>query len=135
MLVWKQFNQESEAAGMTIGERVLMLIHEKGMTQKLFSEMTGIPQSTLSSWKGKKQNPGMDKLQVICDVLKVDPYYLISGTKMNENVNTDYITVYRGNGDEYELLIEYRKLSSEDQKRVGGYIQALAELKKGEKRS
>lgn len=112
---------------MTIGERVLMLIHEKGMTQKMFSEMTGIPQSTMSSWKGKKHNPGMDKLQVICDVLKVDPYYLISGTKMNENVNTDYITVYRGNGDEYELLIEYRKLSSEDQKHIGGYVKALAE--------
>ena len=64
---------------------------------------------------------------------------MLSGSVLSdfrdENVNTDYITVYRCNGYEYELLIEYRKLSSEDQKRVGGYIQALAELKKGEKMS
>lgn len=76
---------------MTIGERILELIHERGMTQKAFSEITGIPQSTMSSWKGKKQNPGMDKLQVICDTLKVDPYYLIAGTRIKESVNTDYI--------------------------------------------
>ena len=40
---------------MTIGERVLQLTHERGMTQKEFSEKTGIPQSTLSSWKGKNR--------------------------------------------------------------------------------
>ena len=112
---------------MTIGEKVLELIHERGMTQKAFSEQTGIPQSTISSWKGKKQNPGMDKLQVICDALKVDPYYLISGTKMNETVNTDNIVVYRDNPEEYELLFEFRKLSQNNRKRLMGYAKALQE--------
>lgn len=113
---------------MTIGERILELVHEKGMTQKEFSELTGIPQSTLSSWRGKKQNPGLDKLQVICDVLKVDPYYLISGTKMNESVNTEYISVYRDNREEYELLIEFRKMSVDNRKRIAGYAKALLEI-------
>ena len=80
---------------MTIGERVLDLVHEKGMTQKEFSDRTGIPQSTMSSWKGKRQNPSIDKLKVICDVLNVDPYYLISGTESNENLNNDYVLVYK----------------------------------------
>lgn len=113
---------------MTIGERILELIHEKGMTQKAFSEKTGIPQSTMSSWKGKKQNPGMDKLQVICDVLNVDPYYLISGTKMNTRINTDFLVVYRDNDEEYELLIEFRKLGEDNRKRVAGYLKALLEM-------
>ncbi len=109
---------------MTIGERVLELIHEKGMTQKEFSEKTGIPQSTMSSWKGKRQNPSMDKLKVICDTLRVDPYFLISGTESNENLKVDYLTVYR-NEDEFDLLIEYRKLDKNRKARLMGYLQAL----------
>ena len=36
---------------MTIGERVLKLIREKGMTQKEFSLLTGIPQSKANVYK------------------------------------------------------------------------------------
>ena len=112
---------------MTIGERILELVHERDMSQKEFSDRTGIPQSTMSSWKGKKQNPSLDKLQVICDVLKVDPYYLISGTERNESLNCDYLTVYR-NDEEYELMIEYRKLDRDSRNRLMGYLKALTDL-------
>lgn len=111
---------------MTVGERVIGLVREQGMTQKEFSERTGIPQSTMSSWKGKKQNPSIDKLKVICDVLRVDPYYLISGTKSNETLNNDYVTVYKKD-EEYELLIEYSKLDRDKKNRLLGYIEALQE--------
>lgn len=113
---------------MTIGERVLALVHDKGMTQKEFSEKTGIPQSTMSSWKGKKQNPAIDKLKVICDVLEVDPYYILSGSEGNEKLKSDYLTVYK-NDEEYEVLIEYRKLNQDGRNRMAGYLQALLELK------
>ena len=115
---------------MTIGERVLELVHEKGMTQKEFSDRTGIPQSTMSSWKGKKQNPSIDKLKVICDVLRVDPYYLISGTESNETLNNDYEIVYKNN-EEYDFLIEYRKLDRNKRNRLLGYMAALSEKSKG----
>ena len=111
---------------MTVGERVIGLVREQGMTQKEFSERTGIPQSTMSSWKGKKQNPSIDKLKVICDVLRVDQYYLISGTKSNETLNNDYVTVYKKD-EEYELLIEYSKLDRDKKNRLLGYIEALQE--------
>ena len=111
---------------MTIGERVIGLVRERGMTQKDFSERTGIPQSTMSSWKGKKQNPSIDKLKVICDVLKVDPYYLIAGTESNETLNNDYVTVYKKE-EEYKLLIDYRKLDRDRKNRLLGYIAALQE--------
>ena len=114
---------------MTIGERVLELIHEKGMTQKAFSELTGIPQSTMSSWKVKNQNPSIDKLKVICDTLEVDPYYLISGTQGNETLNDDYLTVYRRD-EEYDLLIEFRKLDRDSRNRLRGYAAALKDAEK-----
>ena len=111
---------------MTIGERVLELVHDRGMTQKEFSEKTGIPQSTMSSWKGKKQNPSIDKLKVICDTLGVDPYYLISGSEGNESLNNDYVTVYRMD-EEYEFLVEYRKMDRRSRDRLLGYVHALNE--------
>ena len=113
---------------MTIGERVLELVQERGMTQKEFSERTGIPQSTMSSWRGKKQNPAMDKLKVICDVLGVDPYFLVSGTKENEKLNSDYLTVYRAD-EEYKLMIEFRKLDRDRRNRLMGYLHALVDEK------
>ena len=109
---------------MTIGERVLDLVHQKNMTQKDFSVKTGIPQSTMSSWKGKKQNPSLDKLKVICDTLQVDPYYLISGTESNESLNNEYLRVYRDD-EGYELLVEYQKLDRDSKNRLAGYLSAL----------
>ena len=113
---------------MTIGERVIELVRDQGMTQKEFSDRTGIPQSTMSSWKGKKQNPSLDKLKVICDVLRVDPYYLIAGTESNESLHNDYITVDKMD-EEYGLLIEYRKLDRDGKNRILGYIAALSDRK------
>ena len=129
MLIFdKQNNSTKGKCQMTIGERVIELVRERGMTQKEFSERTGIPQSTMSSWKGKKQNPSIDKLKVICDVLKVDPYYLMAGTESNEALNNDYVTVYKKE-EEYKLLIEFRKLDRDRKNRLLGYIEALQEKK------
>lgn len=114
---------------MTIGERILNLIKEKGMTQKEFSELTGIPQSTMSSWKTRKQNPGMDRLQIICDTLDVDPFYLISGTENANRKTVDYILIDQ-EGQEYELISEYRELDYGQKNRLLGYLQALKSEKK-----
>ena len=111
---------------MTIGERVLFLIHESGMTQKEFSKKTGIPESTMSSWKGKKQNPSIDKLQIICDTLNVDPYFVISGTVVNKSLKNDYVIVYRKD-EEYDVLMEYRNLDRDCRNRLTGYMSALKE--------
>ena len=112
---------------MLIRDRIFNKLEELKMTQKEFSDKTGIHQSTLSSWKGKKQNPSMDKLKVICDVLKVDPYYIISGAESNEMVKDDYIAVYRGE-EEYNLMIEYQKLNKDNRSRLMGYLRALQDM-------
>ena len=38
---------------MTISEKIFQLLEEKGMSQKEFSERTGIAQSSISDWKRK----------------------------------------------------------------------------------
>ena len=47
---------------MKINDRIFDLIKEKGITQKEFSARTGIPQSTISDWKGKDLNPSAGKI-------------------------------------------------------------------------
>ena len=114
---------------MTIGERVLDLIHERGMTQKEFSIKTGIPQRTMSNWKGKGTSPAIDKMKVICETLEVDPYFLISAAEKNSSFNQDYITVYRKD-EEFSILVEYRKLNRRNRDRLKGYVDALMEAQR-----
>ena len=64
---------------MTISERIFEKLAQMGMTQKQFSESTGILQSTISEWKKKKTNPTSEKIMVICKVLDVTPEWLLSG--------------------------------------------------------
>ena len=47
---------------MTISERLFKRMKAIGMSQKTFSEKTGIAQSTISEWKKKKTNPTSEKI-------------------------------------------------------------------------
>ena len=64
---------------MVISDRVFELLKVKGMSQKEFSERTGIPQSTISDWKRKNVNPASDKIMIICEVLEISPSALLAG--------------------------------------------------------
>ncbi len=43
---------------MTISERIFELLELSGMSQKNFSDATGIPQRTISDWRKKNTNSG-----------------------------------------------------------------------------
>lgn len=112
---------------MIISERIFEMLKERGMSQKEFSEQTGISQSTISDWKRKKTNPASDKIMLICDVLEITPYDLLSGAEEKSKYKQlDYIIVDK-NSDDYLLLENYRKFSKNKKNRLLGYMQALAE--------
>ena len=115
---------------MTIGERILLLLRERGMTQKEFSVKTGIPQSTSSEWRSKRLNLAADKIMIICEALDVDPVYLISGTKnVSRYEKTKSLVIYN-DSDEYQMLLKYRNLCEDNKKRLQGYALALEDLQK-----
>ena len=64
---------------MIISERIFDKLRRISMTQKEFSDRTGIKQNTISEWKKRKTNPSSDKIMSICEVLKVTPEWLLSG--------------------------------------------------------
>lgn len=115
---------------VTISERIFELLNEHGMTQKEFSEATGIPQSTISDWRKKNTNPASDKIMIICYVLQVTPTYLLSGVEPDggRSREVEYLVIDKNSRDGI-LLEYYHDLATGEQERLLGYAQAMFEMK------
>jgi transcriptional regulator with XRE-family HTH domain len=111
---------------MIISERIFKILKEKQISQKTFSQETGIAQSTISDWKRKKTNPASDKIMLICSVLGVTPYELLSGTNTSVKKESDFIMVPKDSQD-YDLIEQFRGLDNKEQGKLLGYLQALKE--------
>lgn len=109
---------------MIISERIFQILQEREISQKVFSERTGIAQSTISDWKRKKTNPAADKILVICEVLGVTPYQLLSGVEDEGKYAMDYLIVEKG-AEDYILLEGYHSLGKSERGRLLGYLEAL----------
>ena len=110
----------------TISDRIFELLKEKGMSQKEFSARTGIAESSISDWKKKRTNPVSDKILIICEVLEVTPYDLLSGAEHTGNRSRANDTYVISKGTDIGVLVEsYQQLSTEQQKRLMGYLDAI----------
>ena len=117
---------------MTISEKIFQLLEEKGMSQKEFSERTGIAQSSISDWKRKKTNPVAEKILIICEQLDVTPYELLSGTDgENKRSNPSDTLIIRKDSDLGRLVVDYLAMDQTMQGRLQGYMQALKEINEG----
>lgn len=108
-----------------ISEKIFELILRNGVTQKEFSEETGISQSTISDWKRKGTNPSADKILKICEVLKVTPYELLGENETEQNAGNPEMSA--GNETEKIILEGFRNLSDRKKERILGYLAALQE--------
>ena len=113
---------------MIISERIFQLLKEKEISQKTFSERTGIAQSTISDWKRKKTNPAADKILIICEVLDITPDELLSGAECMGDRQMGYVRIGRET-EEYVLVEQYRSLNISDRGRLMGYLQAMRDKK------
>lgn len=112
---------------MLISERIFDILKEKRITQKEFSEKTGISQSTISDWKRKKTNPSADKIMPICDALGVSVYELLQDERGSSKMCDQWMIT--GDSEERLLLEGYHSLDRQDRARMLGYMAALRELR------
>jgi len=114
---------------MTIRDRIFEKLDELNMTQKEFSERTGIPQTTVSDWRKKRTNPTAEKILVICKVLNVTPEWLLSGveTRGTRSNPADWLVV-DSKTDAGILLSAFNSFDASTQARLLGYAQALQAL-------
>ena len=114
---------------MTISEKIFRILDEEKMSQKEFSARTGIPQSTISDWRKKNTNPSSDKILIICEVLGVTPYELLSGVREEGTRSNALRYQIIVEGTEESLLLEmYDNLARDQKNRLFGYLQAMREL-------
>ena len=118
-----------EEQEMTISDKIFELIRERGMSQKEFSEATGIAQSSISDWKRKKTNPVSEKILIICEVLEVTPYELLSGTEGEGKRSTpsDFMVIDK-NTEIGQFVVDVQKLEPKSRERLMGYFNALKEM-------
>lgn len=115
----------------TISGRIFELLRERKMSQKEFARKTGIAESTISDWKKKQTNPVSDKILIICEVLGVTPYELLSGAGHTGERSRESTTYVIDKDTELGVLVEsYQKLDGNMQKKLLGYMEALRELQK-----
>jgi len=116
---------------MTVSQRIFTILDEKKMTQKEFSEKTGIPQSTISDWRKKNTNPASDKILIICETLGVTPYELLSGVQEEGTRSTGMKRwVISDDSEEGEMLQLYNQLDQNRRLRLMGYLEALIHMGK-----
>ena len=121
---WRNENMQ------TISDRIFELLKERNMSQKEFAQKTGIAESTISDWKKKKTNPVSDKILIICEVLGVSPYDLLSGAEHRGVRSRENMTYVIDKGTELGILVEnYQNLDGSMQKKLLGYMEALKALR------
>ena len=115
---------------MTVSERIFIRLNQLSMSQKEFSEKTGILPSTISEWKKKKTNPLSEKIVPICDALDVTPEWLLTGVNPEGNgeVDADYYTVKK-DSEKGRPIAYYERLDPRFRERVMGYVEAFATIK------
>nr|WP_297709468.1 helix-turn-helix transcriptional regulator [uncultured Butyrivibrio sp.] len=115
---------------MTISDRIFERLRQINMSQKVFSEETGISQSTISEWKSKRTNPTSEKIMLICKALDVTPEWLLSGIEntgdRGNNVNWYVIDKDTEMGS---LISSYHGMDERQRERLRGYMEAIMALK------
>ena len=110
----------------TISDRIFEKLKEKGMSQKEFSQKTGIAESSISDWKKHHTNPVSDNILIICEVLDISPYELLSGAEHIGTRSRDNQTYVFAKDTELGMVVEtYQQLDYKQQKRLLGYMDAL----------
>ena len=113
---------------MALIENIFTALKEKRMTQKEFSKLSGIPESTISDWKRKGKTPGIDNLLMISRTLGVSLYELLSDGSEDSNDKVGAALFEYFLDDSERLLIDqYRSMASEQKKRVTTYFEKISE--------
>ncbi len=115
---------------MTISDRIFEKLNQLSMTQRVFSEETGISQSTISEWKSKKTNPSSEKILIICNVLNVTPEWLLSGIENTgtRGNNVDWYVIDK-NTEMGSIIKTYHAMDEKQRERLLGYMEALMDRK------
>ena len=81
----KDFRKAKKTVDVSVGESVRIIRELQELSQAQLSELTGIPQSTISGIENDRINIGVERAKVLARALKCHPAVLVfPGWEMNE---------------------------------------------------
>ena len=114
---------------MNVGQQIKKLREEKGMTLEELGNKVGVGKSTVRKWEtGMIANMRRDKIEKVAQALDVSPAYFFNCESFQSD-SKDFIL----SDDEKKLILQYRKISSEDKEmlnRILAYSSKLSSPKK-----
>ena len=113
---------------MQISSKIFSILRDRGISQKEFSKMTGIAESTICDWKRKGFNPSAGKLSIICKALDISPIELLSEDVVLEDSTSELSGFDINISDDEKLIIEiYRNSDVDLQRRIISYLTMLSQ--------
>lgn len=76
---------------MKIGEKIRAAREDMDLSQEEISRLIPMNQSSYSKIERDIQEPNLEQLRRICQILKLDPAYILSLDKFENTVNEDMI--------------------------------------------
>ena len=73
----KNYRKSQKLVDVSVGESVRILRELQEMSQNELSELTGIPQSTLSAIENDRVNLGVERAKVLARALKCHPAVIV----------------------------------------------------------
>ena len=73
----KDFRRARKAIDVSVGESVRIIRELQELSQSALSELTGIPQSTISAIENDRVNLGVERAKTIARALKCHPAVLV----------------------------------------------------------
>jgi len=73
----RNFTKAKKLADVSVGESVRIIRELQEMSQNELSELTGIPQSTISAIENDRVNLGVERAKVLARALKCHPAVLV----------------------------------------------------------
>ena len=104
---------------MTIGNRVLHLLKEKGLKQKDLADYLHTKPSTVNGWKNTNRNPSCDLIIPICEFLGVSVNTLLTGNEEPASATS------APSGVDPLLMRLIFRLSRDQQIELRGYVKRM----------
>jgi len=73
----REFRKATQRIEVSVGESVRIIRELQELSQNQLSELTGIPQSTISAIENNRINLGVERAKVIASALKCHPAVLV----------------------------------------------------------
>lgn len=100
---------------MTLGERIVEIRKERGITQKRLAEMLNITPTRLNYWEKDKRFPPIPMLNKLSEVLDVDGDYLI-GRQSERKISASQSNTEAVEGHKLEIVKDYSGAFNDSQR-------------------